>query len=90
MTIEDLLIIEEGFRAKPYYCSEGYPTIGIGQKIGNKNQPLSDFEGTTTTISAAKIELKKEIGQIKETLIKYGWYNGLNEERKIIIQSMAY
>ena len=36
-----LLEKEEGFRAKPYLCSEGYPTVGYGQRIGAKNQPLS-------------------------------------------------
>jgi len=31
-----MLAKEEGFRAKPYYCSENYPTIGYGEKIGDK------------------------------------------------------
>lgn len=29
-TIVDMLVFEEGFRAKPYLDSEGYPTVGIG------------------------------------------------------------
>jgi len=40
----DLLEKEEGFRAKPYLCSEGYPTVGYGQRIGAKNQPLSVYQ----------------------------------------------
>lgn len=39
-----LLEEEEGFRAKPYLCSEGYPTVGYGQRIGAKNQPLSAYQ----------------------------------------------
>ena len=37
-----LLIIksEEGFRVKPYYCTEGYPTIGYGRVIGAKGSEL--------------------------------------------------
>ncbi|MGL4516793.1 MAG: glycoside hydrolase family protein [Shewanella sp.] len=43
-TIAKLLKYEEGYRAKPYYCSENYPTIGIGLRIGPKGAPLSQYE----------------------------------------------
>ncbi len=36
MNLLDVLQFEEGFRAKAYHCSEGYPTIGIGTKLGPK------------------------------------------------------
>lgn len=35
-TVIDLLTHEEGFRARPYLCSEGYPTVGIGFRLGPK------------------------------------------------------
>lgn len=35
-TIIDLIKFEEGFRSKPYLCSEGYPTVGYGFKLGGK------------------------------------------------------
>ncbi|AYV12975.1 glycoside hydrolase family protein [Shewanella algae] len=35
-----LLMSDEGFRDTAYHCSEGYPTIGYGQRIGPKNAPL--------------------------------------------------
>lgn len=35
-TIVDLIKFEEGFRSKPYLCSEGYPTVGYGFKLGPK------------------------------------------------------
>ena len=39
----EILEIEEGFREEPYYCSEGYPTIGYGLKIGTKGAPLDQY-----------------------------------------------
>lgn len=41
--IYDLKEFEEGFREKPYYCTEGYPTIGHGFRIGPKGAPLSQY-----------------------------------------------
>lgn len=35
-TIIDLLGFEEGWRDRPYLCSEGYPTVGYGFKLGPK------------------------------------------------------
>lgn len=39
----DILRIEEGYREEVYYCSENYPTIGIGKKIGPKGAPLYNY-----------------------------------------------
>jgi lysozyme len=39
---------EEGWRGVPYYCTEGYPTIGWGFKIGNKGDPLPNVTMTHT------------------------------------------
>lgn len=35
-TIIDLIRVEEGWRERPYLCSEGYPTVGYGFKLGPK------------------------------------------------------
>ena len=37
---------EEGFRDKPYLCSEGFPTVGYGQKIGTKGADISLYKFT--------------------------------------------
>lgn len=43
-TVIDLLHFEEGFRDRPYLCSEGYPTVGYGFKLGQKYEgTLEDF-----------------------------------------------
>ena len=46
MTIISLIKYEEGWRPKPYLCSEGYPTAGFGFKLGPKNAPLSYYTFT--------------------------------------------
>lgn len=38
-----LIEFEEGFRSLPYYCSQGYPTVGHGFKLGPKNAPLKHY-----------------------------------------------
>lgn len=39
----DLIRYEEGWRPQAYRCTEGYPTVGFGFKIGPKNGPLAQF-----------------------------------------------
>ncbi len=39
----ETLKVDEGYRLKPYYCSNGYPTIGYGTKIGPKDAPLDMY-----------------------------------------------
>lgn len=40
----DLIAKEEGFRSHPYLCSEDYPTVGYGQKIGPKNADIALYQ----------------------------------------------
>jgi lysozyme len=46
MNVIDLLAFEEGFREKPYIDTEGYPTAGIGIKLGPKGASLANYEFT--------------------------------------------
>ena len=41
-----LLALEESFRDEAYHCSEGYPTIGYGQRIGPQHHPLESYQFT--------------------------------------------
>ena len=82
---------EEGFRAKPYLCSEGYPTIGYGQKIGDKFEPLPDVE--TTEPEAYKKMLGMNEANEKTYLNNpdiYRCYFHLNDNRKAVMLSIAY
>lgn len=41
-----MLRLDEGFKSKPYLDSLGYPTIGIGQRIGPKGALLNNYQFT--------------------------------------------
>lgn len=91
MNIVQLLAREEGFRSKPYICSEGYPTIGIGWRIGFHDQPLSDFECMVISEEAAKAQCKAEIRELEMNLhAVIDCWQGLNEPRQAVLVSMAY
>lgn len=91
--IISLLNYEEGYSETPYYCSAGYPTIGIGQRIGPKGAPLNLYEFTVSKALAAVWLAEK----VKETLADMDKYpniraamNACNEPRQAILISMAY
>jgi len=91
MNIEKLLRFEEGFRADPYYCSEGYVTIGIGWKIGGKYQPLEDFKWMQISEDAALAQCKSMANEIALNLhcIIESWQE-LSDVRQVVLISMAY
>ena len=91
--IISLLNVEEGYSETPYYCSAGYPTIGIGQRIGPKGAPLKLYEFTVSKSLAAVWLAEK----VKETLADMDKYTAIreamavcNEPRQAILISMAY
>lgn len=88
-----LLRQEEGIRYNPYIDSLGYPTIGVGFKLGPSGAPLSHytFSLSDNTINAwlqdnvngtlASMQSDSEIA----TALAH-----CNQERKDILTSMAY
>jgi len=82
---------EEGFRARPYYCSENYPTIGYGEKIGGKYEPLPDV--CTIEIDAYK-KMISMCAANEKTLLNnpdlYRCYFHLNDARKAVMLSIVY
>jgi lysozyme len=76
---------EEGYRSRPYRCSNGYPTVGIGQKIGGKNDPLPNFN---MPMPVARAWLESNIQEITPQIADI--LDGLNEARQAIVISMAY
>lgn len=85
----DLLKFEEGYREKAYHCTEGYPTIGIGTKLGPKGTPL-DYYTFSVSEKSAKEMLNDELRGFVSKLISQEWYLKLNRDRQIIIKSMCY
>ena len=56
---------EEGLRLKPYYDHLGFPTIGYGELIGKKGDPLPDI---TWTEQQANEALDKKLKQAYKEL----------------------
>lgn len=91
MNIGTMLEVEEGFRSKPYICSEGYPTIGIGWKIGYKYQPLSDFKHIKLCQAAAHAQCEFQVAGLTSILSdKFAFFKDLSEPHQCVLISMAY
>ena len=88
-TVEDLLCFEEGYRAEPYYCSEGYPTIGIGTRIGPKGAALVNYQMRWSR-DVAYAHLREEVKAIEDKIGAYPWFQGCNDPRRAVLVSMAY
>ncbi len=84
-----LIHFEEGYEAKPYYCSEGYPTVAIGWRIGPKGASLDNYDMYVTK-PVAKVLLTDRVNHIIDRLSKFDWFSSQNESRKAILISMAY
>lgn len=90
LTTVRLLEFEEGYREKAYYCSEWYPTIGIGKKIGERNQPLSDFTLIEVPKNVAYSWLECDLASTVKQCESFDWFKTLNQARKDVIISMCY
>ena len=81
---------EEGFRAEPYYCSNGFPTIGFGKRIGPKGADLSLYQFTVTEELAA-FWVEEEVNVLIPILTDaIPCFATLSEDRQAIVVSMAY
>lgn len=79
---------EEGFREKPYLCSEGYPTIGYGLKIGPKGAPLALYQFTMPKDVALfwlRLHCADLVESMEERLAPVN-----NAGRRAVLLSMAY
>ena len=96
MNVLVILRVEEGFRNAPYLCSEGFVTIGIGTKLHNsKGLNPKDFPIRVSLAMAnewLESELKIKQGKLLsfETNTNCLVYKNLSEDRKAVIDSMAY
>ena len=93
MNIVSLLNFEEGYSEKPYYCSEGYPTIATGKRIGPKGAPLSNYQFTASKQLAAvwlSEELQQKVADMSAHANITAAMAACNDARKAILISMAY
>lgn len=92
-SITSLLQYEEGFREKPYLCSEGYPTIGTGIRIGPKGAALSNYQFTVPKEVDA-VWLQSILNSTMRSMLINeriaSAMNVLDEARTAVLVSMAY
>ncbi len=74
------LKIDEGFRGKPYKCTEGKTTIGYGRNLDAN--PLSEEE--------AEYLLKNDLNKVLKDAVKLSYYSELNPKRRAVIINMVY
>lgn len=79
-SIEEQLILHEGIRLKPYRCTAGKLTIGVGRNLDDKG--ISELE--------ALYLLWNDIRDVMEQLEKYEWYTKLDPIRQKVMIDMAY
>jgi len=87
-----IIAIEEGFREKPYLCSERYLTIGYGTKLCNiKNVNPLDYP-ITVNEEQARIWLDDtvRVDDMHLQSTRGVTYIGLSPVRKAILLSMCY
>jgi len=89
-----ILRYEEGFRSSPYYCSEGYPTIGYGHLCSStRNAPLSTCPSYISQSDAERL-LSQDVSAKTGSMFQYSninaAYNSCTERRKAILISMAF
>lgn len=93
MNLIDILEYEEGYRSKPYLCSEGYVTVGYGTKLHNQKGLDPREFSIEVTRDIAKLLLLEKVAKLEAKLSasKYGkTFDKLNADRRAIILSMAY
>jgi len=94
ITASEVLDFEEGFSEVPYHDSEGFVTIGFGNKLSSiKDEPLDNFKGISKSREGAALDLAMKIETIHNMLGRSEFtriYKGLSHDRQVVIISMCY
>lgn len=78
--IEQQLLLHEGLKLKPYRCTAGKLTIGVGRNLDDKG--ISKEE--------ALFLLRNDIHEVMDALEKHEWYLALDPIRRKVLIDMAY
>ncbi|MBE6447896.1 MAG: lysozyme [Alphaproteobacteria bacterium] len=90
------LLLHEGLRLKPYYCTAGKQTIGVGRNLDAN--PISDTEAKVIgdwhhgiTKSAALYLLRNDIKRtFKDCKEHISFFDTLDSERQYALLDMAF
>ena len=95
MNWEQRLEFHEGFREKPYYCSEGKLTIGIGHNTEarpfteEEKKAIGDWKKGITKNMAYMI-LRNDMEICLKDLRKLGFWYYLDNERRYALLDMCF
>jgi GH24 family phage-related lysozyme (muramidase) len=96
--ILDILALEEGFRARPYICSEGYATIGYGLKLSRRKiteRELHEYYDFELSEESCFEDLERKVSAIDMSLEKGNQllshvYREQDNYRRSALISMVY
>lgn len=81
MSLRDDLIRDEGLRLKPYRCTAGKLTIGVGRNLDDvgitRDEALYLLDGD---IARVKAEVRKA----------FPWFDGLDDDRQDVVLNMVF
>lgn len=79
--LRDLLVLHEGMRLKPYQCTAGKLTIGVGRNL--EDMGISEPE--------ARVLLQNDIDRtVEELTVAFDFYSKLTPVRKAVLIDMAF
>ena len=90
-----LLFVHEGYRARPYRCTEGRRTVGIGRNMDDKgitmNELVSIFEQDGLSMKAALILLHNDIDEVTTYLrTNLPYFYQLSGVRQAVLIDMGF
>lgn len=78
--LENMLIRHEGLKLKPYRCTAGKLTIGVGRNI--EDNGITEVE--------ARMMLRNDIEVSRSPLLKLKWFTELNPARQDVVINMVF
>lgn len=78
--LERQLFTDEGLRLKPYLCTAGKVTIGVGRNLEDRG--ISKDE--------AILMLRNDIASVRAECEQLSWFDGLNQPRKDAVINMVF
>lgn len=80
MSVQDILIRDEGMKLRVYLDSKGKMTIGVGRNL--EDVGISEDE--------AMLLLKNDVAAANKEASKYSWFSGLDPVRQDVIVCMMF
>ena len=85
------LIMDEGYKYEIYLDHLGYPTLGVGHLITEKDEEYEQEVGTPVSEQRIKECLDQDIATVCEELDrKESWWRNLNDNRQRVMANMCF